>query len=111
MQKTILDKGLEVRGVCRGPRKDCCWLVYVKNGAGAGRERGHLAKALAKMGTHLNELRWHWRVLAEKPSSKTKSDSESHSTGPSPLVIQMQGLIIIISTGMIIPIATLLPRL
>ena len=75
--------------MCRGPRKDCHWLVYVKNGAGAGRERGRSAEALAKMGTHLNELRWHWRVLTEKPSSKPTSDSKSHSTGPSLLVIQM----------------------
>ena len=75
--------------MCRGPRKDCRWLVSVKNGTGAGRERGRLAETLVKMGTHLKELRWHWRVLAEKPSSKPKSDSKSHSTGLSPLVIQM----------------------
>lgn len=98
-------------GVCRGPRKDCGWSVYVKNTAGAGREGGHSAEALAEMVTQLNELRWHWWVLAEKPSSKPKSDSKSHSTRPSPLVIQLRGLIIIISTGMIIPTATLSLRL
>ena len=97
--------------MCRGPRKDCGWSVYVKNSAGAERERGHSAEVLAKMVTQLNELRWHWCVLAEKPSSKPKSDSKSHSTRPSPLVIQMRGLIIIISTRMIIPTATLLLRL
>ena len=49
--------------MCRGPRKDCHWLVYVKNGAGAGRERGRSAEALAKMGTHLSELRWQWKFI------------------------------------------------